>query len=423
MDRLFKTNYVKGLKHRTENYKTTQDYFENKINLLNIATVGSGIVYGYLDSLKVTIEGNMIVLKSGMAIDNKGNVIYVPNVQTIRQDKQIGNFNDKCTIYISIKYLETLSDFHRFEEQEVAYEIDSRFELNVSTSKPVDEYVLLATIDIDFNTSNEIINAKNPFNPKRNEINLLNNKYIYSQSVLNKTTTENISDVFERLGNFLQELSFRKKIISSATASALAYTLSQELINNRLSVKQIYTNIYKLTQTILFIEKENEKVKNSIFWRNILHIKQIFDENIHQYDFFTINLQNHHDVFAKIIFHTNNAIKINGEWDNIFQSEKEEEENDEYEDNKNEKKEYILIGRGSANDILFNAVDVSRSHLRVTYNDGFFVEDLGSTVGTFINSEKLLPNVKQLVTTKDKIELGKMGSFVNLNHELLQGLM
>lgn len=78
----------------------------------------------------------------------------------------------------------------------------------------------------------------------------------------------------------------------------------------------------------------------------------------------------------------------------------------------------ILIGRWDADNGIFPEVDldphdpdskVSRRHAKVAYKDGkFFIEDLGSTNGTFLNrSRRLIPGVPQVLTDDDEVIVGK----------------
>jgi signal transduction histidine kinase len=65
----------------------------------------------------------------------------------------------------------------------------------------------------------------------------------------------------------------------------------------------------------------------------------------------------------------------------------------------------VLIGRGLQVDVVLTDPEVSRCHARVWRNISgeFFVEDLGSTNGTFVRG---LPVRKRILTFGDKIQLG-----------------
>jgi pSer/pThr/pTyr-binding forkhead associated (FHA) protein len=76
------------------------------------------------------------------------------------------------------------------------------------------------------------------------------------------------------------------------------------------------------------------------------------------------------------------------------------------------------IGRWDADGGIFPDVDldsddpeakVSRRHARITMNDGkYFLEDLGSTNGTFVNRGKRLPaGTRQQLNDGDEIIVGK----------------
>jgi serine phosphatase RsbU (regulator of sigma subunit) len=64
-----------------------------------------------------------------------------------------------------------------------------------------------------------------------------------------------------------------------------------------------------------------------------------------------------------------------------------------------------LIGRKSDADIVLGNPNVSRHHAKVLLsNDGVFVQDLGSTHGTFVNGQRI---ERQRLTDGDRLELGK----------------
>ena len=66
----------------------------------------------------------------------------------------------------------------------------------------------------------------------------------------------------------------------------------------------------------------------------------------------------------------------------------------------------ITIGRASDNDIIINNMGVSNHHAIITKkNDLFFLEDLNSTNGSFLNSQKI--SSQQRINPQDSIIIGK----------------
>jgi pSer/pThr/pTyr-binding forkhead associated (FHA) protein len=76
------------------------------------------------------------------------------------------------------------------------------------------------------------------------------------------------------------------------------------------------------------------------------------------------------------------------------------------------------IGRWDADGGIFPDIDldaddpeakVSRRHARISLNNGqYFVEDLGSTNGTFVNrGKRLMPGIRQALNDGDEIIVGK----------------
>jgi signal transduction histidine kinase/pSer/pThr/pTyr-binding forkhead associated (FHA) protein len=71
------------------------------------------------------------------------------------------------------------------------------------------------------------------------------------------------------------------------------------------------------------------------------------------------------------------------------------------------KKGVLYLGRASQNDIQIKDRSISGKHLRITTEDGgFFVEDLQSTNGTYIDGEMIHPGEKVRVEERHPIALG-----------------
>jgi pSer/pThr/pTyr-binding forkhead associated (FHA) protein len=65
----------------------------------------------------------------------------------------------------------------------------------------------------------------------------------------------------------------------------------------------------------------------------------------------------------------------------------------------------LIIGRDPNVDISINIPEVSRRHARLRYEmDGYIIEDLGSTNGTFVNSQRL--SGPHVLRSGDEIQLG-----------------
>jgi pSer/pThr/pTyr-binding forkhead associated (FHA) protein len=68
-------------------------------------------------------------------------------------------------------------------------------------------------------------------------------------------------------------------------------------------------------------------------------------------------------------------------------------------------KEVITIGRNVKNDIQIDNLSVSKQHARIVkHQDGYFVEDMKSTNGTYLNEKKI---TKEKLTHNDVITIGK----------------
>ena len=67
----------------------------------------------------------------------------------------------------------------------------------------------------------------------------------------------------------------------------------------------------------------------------------------------------------------------------------------------------ITLGRSSRNDIVIKDKFVSKNHLKIIDdNQAYFIEDLGSANGTFLNGAKIEPNEVIELQNNDKIGVG-----------------
>lgn len=76
-------------------------------------------------------------------------------------------------------------------------------------------------------------------------------------------------------------------------------------------------------------------------------------------------------------------------------------------------REVTILGREAINDLTVNDPEVSRRHTRILREpEGFYVEDLGSTNGTFVNGQRVTAPL--LLYHGDTIEMGKSSRIVFL---------
>ncbi|MGF0096219.1 FHA domain-containing protein [Peptoniphilus sp. SGI.035] len=67
----------------------------------------------------------------------------------------------------------------------------------------------------------------------------------------------------------------------------------------------------------------------------------------------------------------------------------------------------ITLGRSSRNDVVIKDKFVSKNHLKILdKNQAYYIEDLGSANGTFLNGTKIEPNELIELQNNDKIGVG-----------------
>ncbi|MEM6283492.1 MAG: FHA domain-containing protein [Chloroflexota bacterium] len=69
----------------------------------------------------------------------------------------------------------------------------------------------------------------------------------------------------------------------------------------------------------------------------------------------------------------------------------------------------LRVGRSGDNDLALNHREISRQHMRITWNgeeDKYFIEDLNSSNGVWLNEARLLPRVQHELDVGDVIRAG-----------------
>ncbi len=69
-------------------------------------------------------------------------------------------------------------------------------------------------------------------------------------------------------------------------------------------------------------------------------------------------------------------------------------------------RDWLVVGRGRGADLVIHEGTISRAHAALGYGEkGFFVQDLGSTNGTFVNGHRL---ERAALGDGDEVQLGKL---------------
>jgi pSer/pThr/pTyr-binding forkhead associated (FHA) protein len=75
-------------------------------------------------------------------------------------------------------------------------------------------------------------------------------------------------------------------------------------------------------------------------------------------------------------------------------------------------RDWMVIGRGRSADVVLAESTISRAHAAIGFDDeGFFVQDLGSTNGTRVNGRS---EPRALLCDGDQVQLGKLLLRLNL---------
>ena len=411
---LKRSNFVDGIKFNPELIGVSQEYFNQKISLQNLYGIGRGVLIGFMDSLKLSIEDSEMILKAGAAIDGEGDIIFVPKLYIVTTDILVTKYKDRSTIYIYISHESKMDDLgasRHDNDIKFYYSIVDEYRLSISDKKIRDRrYVELGRVDIRHQVSELFKNPINPFLAKENEINIR-----YSPKILGQNITISLEDIdiishtLQVYGQFMNEFGLRHSILSMSLVASFAYQISSDIKNQpSISVWSIYDMLYQLLQISLHIEIERSDIVNTAFWKNIVRLQSIFSfsENL-RVDYYQLMLNIDNSFFSKVILHFNNAVIFDGDWESILKEKREEIIT----------KDYIIIGSSPSCDMVVEGEDIASKHAKIyRYQTGYMIEDMQNTSGVYVNAERVEIGTKKFIRKQDYVVLGKNGRVVNLQN-------
>ena len=436
-EKLVRVNFRDGVKRTSNVFKKQDSYLENRFQILSAGGLGYGVLQGYRESLSLDVGNGILVVRSGAAIDQNGNLIFVPEAVTVKDKVSITDFPRDKYLYIYIRHQEEESGIQPHaggsEHGKVHTELVSSYVIDMSNHKHNrgSEWIELGRVYIDYNKAkqynqHDISNPLNPFLPRDNEIDRRYiPKIITNLADLREENREEIYKILGYFADYLNEIAFKYKLLSATTASSFAYQIREDIFNNIMTPYSLYYKLKSLLEIVVKIKDENSKIQESDFWINISNLLGLFSENYGsnyngEIDFYGFNLEEH-SYFGNILKHFRRAGECNRELNlNIKERVKV----------KAPPKTFVQVGRSSkkedGNDISYTKdKTISRKHLRVTaYRGGFMIEDLRSSNGTFVNAERIRNGIKKFVRpSTDTIVMGKNGTTLNLNDPKIQNLL
>ncbi|MEA3354640.1 MAG: FHA domain-containing protein [Campylobacterota bacterium] len=415
IENLIRTNFVDGIRFNPQQIQLTNKYYDSKIGLANAYGIGKGILVGFKNSLSVVIENNKLFLKPGALIDGEGNILYVNKEHLILDNLANKQFENKKSLYIYIQYktkLEDIQESRHDKDIKLHYKISDDYQIFIQEKNFRDKTLMeLARFYVDSSSGSNLKMAINPFNPSSNEIDIRFAPKVVSQNnIMSPDEKILISSILRKYANFLNELSFRKRVISASGAASYAYKVSSDVMTGEVTPWQLYDMLYELLNISLYIYKERAQIVNTALWKNIKRLQSIFQfTESYEVDYYETHLDIDSSFFSKVIMHYSNAAVFDGNWDNILEEEEEKETAND--------KGYLIVGSAKSCDVHVEGEDIAQEHAKLFhYKGGFFIEDIGNTSGVYVNAEKVDKGVKKFVRAQDYIVLGKNGKILNLHN-------
>jgi len=420
-----------------------------------------GVLTHFKSALAFSIMDGNLLLQNGAAYDPKGTLLKLEN----------GPYT--VLTNIDLVFFENHKKYRFYIVSEEIYnEINSKDMLTSSkveedvyfllTTLHIEISVLLGEIEIDYDLGNtqgkrSICVPKNAFFVGKNEIDLKNvPKISIFSSPISESEQEKMSQILFSLAEVLHHKMIEDDHVELSTLSSTFFECSNRVKERGYTPYELYQRIENHIKLFTWIDQFdiNEEVLEYL-----QRLKALFstDASMYHTSFYYFDMEDRESLFYQVFhifeemtgllqkkrFFSEGKERMSEETgspyiseefsvetfvpENITVVEEPVEEGHATVLLGGDRASFVQIGRGSqsGNDIVIGRDDktVSRIHLKITaHKQGFFLEDL-SSMGTYVNGERIEKNVKKFVTVKHTVVLGKKNCILDLTDIKIQALL
>jgi len=250
-------NFFTGFQTTADDWNDLVKYHVEKHKLHNRLLHGPGVVPNVLGGLRVAARGRAdlsVEISPGYAIDGEGNEIYVPepSIKTIDP----GDFKLPQTVYIVVKYIEELTDFVSYKanlEYKGHRRIAETFKVEAIITEPdIRREIEIARVHLTKDVK-RITDAKDPQNPKENELNL---NFVASAGVvgshIDRSKINELAGILGQSKAVYSHMFNKMRILSAGSCEQAMNALDMLLRCNIVDER----NLYDLFSTVFEFQEE-----------------------------------------------------------------------------------------------------------------------------------------------------------------------
>lgn len=241
-----RVNFFTGFQTTADDWNQVINYDVDKHRLHNRLFHSPGVVPNTAGGLRVSARGRAdlsVEVSSGYALDGSGNDIFLaePEIKTLNP----GDFKLPQTVYIVIKYIEELTDFVSYRanlEYKGHRRISEQIKIEAIITEPdIEREIEIARIQLTKGVT-KVTDAKDPFNPKANEIDL---RFVPRAGIvgsrLSPSVLREMAEVIERGREVYGHVFHNLKITPASDIVHGLITIDMMRLSNQLDTSNVYS--------------------------------------------------------------------------------------------------------------------------------------------------------------------------------------